>query len=91
MRAHEQAHAAVGGQYAGSPSYEYERGSDGNNYAVAGEVPIDVSEVPNDPQATIEKMQQVKAVRLHRNSLQALTVLLPQMPTKIIAASVEPN
>ena len=64
VKAHEQAHAAVGGQYAGSPSYEYERGSDGNNYAVAGEVPIDISEVPNDPQATIEKMQQVRAAAL---------------------------
>lgn len=64
VKTHEQAHAAVGGQYAGSPSYEYERGSDGNNYAVAGEVPIDISEVPNDPQATIEKMQQVRAAAL---------------------------
>ncbi|WP_372769792.1 putative metalloprotease CJM1_0395 family protein [Pseudoalteromonas sp.] len=64
VKAHEQAHAAVGGQYAGSPSYEYERGSDGNNYAVAGEVPIDISEIPNDPHATIEKMQQVRAAAL---------------------------
>ena len=64
VRAHEQAHAAVGGSYAGSPSYEYEKGPDGNRYAVAGEVPIDVSEVPNDPQATIEKMQQVQAAAL---------------------------
>ena len=64
VRAHEQAHASVGGQYAGSPSYEYERGSDGNNYAVAGEVPIDISEIPNDPSATIEKMQQVRAAAL---------------------------
>ncbi len=64
VRAHEQAHAAVGGQYAGAPSYEYERGSDGNNYAVAGEVPIDVSEIPNDPEQTIAKMQQVRAAAL---------------------------
>lgn len=64
VRAHEQAHASVGGQYAGSPSYEYERGSDGNNYAVAGEVPIDVAAIPNDPQQTIEKMQQVRAAAL---------------------------
>lgn len=64
VRAHEQAHASVGGQYAGSPSYEFERGSDGNNYAVAGEVPIDVAAVPNDPQQTIEKMQQVRAAAL---------------------------
>ncbi|KAA1149859.1 catalase [Pseudoalteromonas sp. FUC4] len=64
VRVHEQAHAAVGGQYAGSPSYGYERGPDGTNYAVSGEVQIDVSEVPNDPQATIDKMQTVRAAAL---------------------------
>ena len=34
VRTHEQAHAAAGGQYAGSPSYEYEQGPDGKRYAV---------------------------------------------------------
>lgn len=64
VKAHEQAHAAIGGQYAGAPSYEYETGPDGQQYAVGGEVRIDVSEVPNDPRATIQKMQQVKAAAL---------------------------
>lgn len=64
VRTHEQAHAAVGGQYAGSPSYEYERGPDGKSYAVGGEVPIDVSVVPGDPQATIQKMQVVRRAAL---------------------------
>eukprot|EP01026_Neomeris_dumetosa_P052371 TRINITY_DN46319_c0_g1_i8.p1 TRINITY_DN46319_c0_g1~~TRINITY_DN46319_c0_g1_i8.p1 ORF type:complete len:240 (-),score=28.68 TRINITY_DN46319_c0_g1_i8:18-737(-) len=31
VRAHEQAHAAVGGLYAGAPTYQYERGPDGVN------------------------------------------------------------
>ena len=53
VRAHEQAHAAVGGQLAGSPSYEYERGPDGVSYAVAGEVPISSGAVPGDPEATL--------------------------------------
>ncbi|MFP3458098.1 putative metalloprotease CJM1_0395 family protein, partial [Psychrobacter sp. SIMBA_152] len=57
VRTHEQAHAAVGGQYAGSPSDEYQRGPDGTNYAVGGEVPIDVGVITGDPQATIDKMQ----------------------------------
>lgn len=61
---HEQAHASVGGQYAGSPSYEYQRGPDGTNYAVGGEVQIDVAEVAGDPRATIEKMQTVRAAAL---------------------------
>lgn len=64
VRLHEQAHARVGGQYAGSPSYEYQRGPDGNNYAVGGQVMIDVAEVPNDPKATIDKMQTVRAAAL---------------------------
>lgn len=64
VRAHEQAHAAVGGQYASAPSYTYERGPDGNQYAVGGEVQIDISEIPGDPQATVQKMQQVRAAAL---------------------------
>nr|WP_228757962.1 putative metalloprotease CJM1_0395 family protein [Idiomarina loihiensis] len=64
VRVHEQAHAAVGGQHAGSPSYEYERGPDGKSYAVGGEVQIDVSPVNGDPQATIQKMQLVRRAAL---------------------------
>jgi hypothetical protein len=57
VRAHEQAHAAVGGSYAGAPSYTYVRGPDGQRYAVAGEVSIDTSAVAGDPQATLSKME----------------------------------
>lgn len=64
VRAHEQAHATVGGRYAGTPSYEYQQGPDGRRYAVGGEVQIDLAPVANDPQATIQKMQQVKAAAL---------------------------
>jgi hypothetical protein len=64
VKAHEQAHASVGGQLAGSPSYSYQTGPDGQKYAVGGEVNIDLAEVPGDPQATIIKMQQVKAAAL---------------------------
>ncbi|NMR27179.1 catalase [Pseudoalteromonas sp. NEC-BIFX-2020_015] len=64
VRIHEQAHASVGGQYAGSPSYDYQRGPDGTNYAVGGEVQIDVAEIEGDPKATIEKMQTVRAAAL---------------------------
>ncbi|MDO3386741.1 putative metalloprotease CJM1_0395 family protein [Gilvimarinus sp. SDUM040013] len=64
VRSHERAHAAVGGQYAGAPSYQYERGPDGVSYAVSGEVGIDVSAVPGDPQATIEKAEQVRRAAL---------------------------
>ncbi|RCV89599.1 putative metalloprotease CJM1_0395 family protein [Vreelandella rituensis] len=64
VRQHEQAHEVVGAQYAGSASYEYEQGPDGQRYAVAGEVPIDYGPVSGDPDATIEKMQTVIAAAL---------------------------
>ena len=63
VRAHEQAHAAVGGQYAGAPSYEFETGPDGRQYAVGGEVSIDVSE-ESTPEESLRKFQQVEAAAL---------------------------
>ncbi len=64
VRRHEQAHANAGGQFAGSPSYTFERGPDGRSYAVGGTTPIDVSPVSGDPQATVRKMQVVKRAAL---------------------------
>ncbi len=63
VRAHEQAHAAVGGQYAGAPKYQFERGPDGVSYAVAGEVSIDVGRAGTH-QATIDKAQTVRRAAL---------------------------
>lgn len=63
VRAHEQAHASVGGQYAAAPTYQYETGPDGRRYAVGGEVSIDISDEPT-PEQTLRKMQQVKAAAL---------------------------
>lgn len=64
VRQHEMAHQTIGGAYAGGASYDYELGPDGQRYAVAGEVSIDYGPVPNDPKATIEKMQTVIAAAL---------------------------
>jgi len=65
VRAHEQAHVSVGGRYVTSgPTYEYEKGPDKKQYAVGGEVGIDSSPVKNDPEATIAKMQIVRAAAL---------------------------
>ncbi|MEM9177228.1 MAG: putative metalloprotease CJM1_0395 family protein [Myxococcota bacterium] len=65
VRAHENAHKAAAGRHArGGPTYEYERGPDGRRYAVGGEVQIDTSPVPNDPDATILKMRQVRRAAL---------------------------
>lgn len=55
VRQHENAHMAAAGTYSQGVSFEYEAGPDGRRYAVGGEVKIDTSEVPNDPDATIAK------------------------------------
>lgn len=64
VRTHEAAHQAVGGQYAGAMSLTYQRGPDGAQYAVGGEVSIDLSPVQGDPQVTIQKMQTVRAAAM---------------------------
>lgn len=65
VREHEQAHIAAGGQYVrGGASYSYERGPDGRQYATGGEVAIDTSAIPDDPEATIRKMQVVRKAAL---------------------------
>ncbi|SFP22264.1 putative metalloprotease CJM1_0395 family protein [Hydrogenimonas thermophila] len=64
VRAHESAHlSAAAGIAAGGASFTYERGPDGRMYAVAGEVPISISE-GKDPQDTLEKMRQVEAAAM---------------------------
>ena len=62
VRTHEAAHLAAAGKYAtGGPSFDYKRGPDGKNYAVGGEVGIDTSPIANDPEATLQKAQQIRA------------------------------
>jgi hypothetical protein len=78
VRRHEQAHMAAGGAYAGTATFTYETGPDGGQYAVAGEVPIDASAVPNDPAATVQKMQVVQRA--------ALAPADPSAPDRAIAA-----
>lgn len=65
VRRHEQAHLSAAGTYAqGNASFEYQTGPDGQQYAVGGEVQIDTSPVEGDPDATIAKMEQVRAAAL---------------------------
>ncbi len=65
VRVHEQAHVAAAGAHAqGGPTYSYQKGPDGNRYAVGGSVQIDSGPVAGDPQATIAKAQQVRRAAL---------------------------
>lgn len=74
VKAHEQAHAAVGGAYASAPTYTYAKGPDGKKYAVGGEVQIDTSP-ERTPDATIRKMDVVI-----RAALRLLSLLLRIVP-----------
>jgi len=65
VRQHEQAHLLAAGPYAkGGPSYTYTTGPDGQRYAVGGEVPIDLSPVPGNPQATLQKALTIRRAAL---------------------------
>lgn len=65
VRDHERAHMmAGGGLVRKGASYQYTTGPDGQRYAVGGEVSIDTSEVKDNPEATITKMQQVRRAAL---------------------------
>lgn len=64
VRRHEQAHASVGGPYAGAPTYTYQQGPDGRRYAIGGQVAIDSAPVEGDPEATIRKLEIVRRAAL---------------------------
>ena len=65
MRVHEQAHLDAAGAHArGGPSFTYQKGPDGKVYAVGGEVPIDLSPVADNPQATIQKAEAIQRAAL---------------------------
>jgi hypothetical protein len=64
VKAHEMAHVAAAGGYAkGGASFSYQRGPDGQNYAIGGEVQVDTSK-ESTPEATIQKMQIVRQAAL---------------------------
>lgn len=63
VRVHEMAHVAAGGTLTGGASYTYARGPDNKMYAIAGEVPISMSE-GNTPEKTIANARQIQAAAL---------------------------
>ncbi|WP_428606270.1 putative metalloprotease CJM1_0395 family protein [Sedimenticola sp.] len=65
VRAHEQAHLSAAGRFAISgANFTYQRGPDGQLYAVGGDVQIDLSPVPGDPQATEQKAEAIRRAAL---------------------------
>ena len=62
VRAHEMAHkAAAGSLAAGGPYYDLQRGPDGQNYAVGGEVPIRLPETTDYKEAIKDAQQAERA------------------------------
>jgi hypothetical protein len=61
--AHEAAHKAAGGSFAGAVSYTYTKGPDGKSYITGGEVPISVP-AGDDPEETLRNMEQVARAAL---------------------------
>jgi len=64
VRAHEAAHQAVGGGNVGGASYSYQQGPDGRQYAIGGEVSVNLSTGGGSPEAVIAKMAQVQAAAM---------------------------
>ena len=95
VRVHEQQHASVGGQHTGTPSYDYKTGPDGKQYVVEGSVSVNLSPVAGDPNATIDKMRQVKAAALapaqpstaDKNAAAAADVHIAQATAELMQAN----
>lgn len=65
VKAHEAAHiAAAGGLAQGGAKFTYQRGPDGQLYAIGGSVSIDIRPVSGDPEATMEKARVIRSAAL---------------------------
>ncbi len=64
VKRHEKAHMAAGAGLTGGAHYTYQKGPDGQRYAIGGEVSIDTSEVQGDPARTIKHAESVRRAAL---------------------------
>ena len=98
IRQHEMAHlAAAAGNARGGAQFQYERGPDGVLYAVAGEVNIDASPVPGDPEATVSKMRTVVRAALapadpsSQDRAVAARAMMQMMQSQVEATTAKSN
>ncbi len=91
VRTHEQAHlAAAGGLAHGGAKFKFTTGPNGRQYATSGEVTIDVSPVPNDPEATVVKARKIsRAALAPANPSQADRAVAARANALAIEAKVE--
>ncbi|MDO9018664.1 MAG: putative metalloprotease CJM1_0395 family protein [Deltaproteobacteria bacterium] len=78
VRAHERAHQMAAGGLAGGATYTYQRGPDGQLYAIGGEVPITVGP-GRTPEETLQRARTVRSA--------ALAPAEPSGPDRAIAAA----
>jgi len=65
VRSHERSHLLALGPYAASGIVlKTERGPDGASYATGGSIKADLTEVPGDPRATLQKARTVQRAAL---------------------------
>ncbi|MEN0063189.1 MAG: putative metalloprotease CJM1_0395 family protein [Myxococcota bacterium] len=83
VRAHEAAHAAIGG---GVPTFVYQRGPDGRQYAVGGEVVVKMGG-GSTAQGTIDRMQRVRAAALAPGNPSAQDMAVAAEATQRAAAA----
>ncbi len=83
VRAHEAAHAAIGG---GTPTYEYRTGPDGRQYAVGGQVVLDASG-GSTAQGTIDRMRRLRTAALAPGSPSAQDMTVAAEATQREAAA----
>lgn len=85
VKAHEQAHlAAAAGISASAPSYTYQVGPDGKNYAVGGEVSVSFSEGSN-PEENIANAETMRAAALAPAEPSSQDLAVAQQAAQIIA------
>ena len=98
VRTHEMAHLSAAGSYAiGGMNLSYQKGPDGQQYAVGGSVQIDTSAISGDPEATLQKGRVVQQAALapaepsgqDRKVASAAAQLIANAQTEILKASQE--
>lgn len=78
VRAHERAHQMAAGGLAGGATFTYQRGPDGQLYAVGGEVPITIAP-GRTPEETLQRARTVRSA--------ALAPADPSGPDRAVAAA----
>jgi len=78
VRAHERAHQMAAGGLAGGATFTYQRGPDGQLYAIGGEVPITIAP-GRTPEETLQRARTVRSA--------ALAPAEPSGPDRAVAAA----